>query len=109
MNLESIFLELRDLKLKVATLDDEVKYLKTRYVVNVKLTTIDLPDHWRKTYETLEKLGDWSEATTISNITLRARAVESQYLNAMARMNILLKKRSRRKTVFIIPSKVNNQ
>jgi hypothetical protein len=51
-----------------------------------------LPDHLRKTYTTVAGKGE-CDATIVSNLTGRCRAVESNYLNQLARMGWLNKRR----------------
>lgn len=51
-----------------------------------------LPDHLRKTYLTVVSKGE-CDATVVSNLTGRCRAVESSYLNQLARMGWLNKRR----------------
>jgi hypothetical protein len=51
-----------------------------------------LPDHLRKTYMTVASKGECN-ATLVSNLTGRCRAVESNYLNQLVRMGWLNKRR----------------
>jgi hypothetical protein len=51
-----------------------------------------LPDHLRRTYLTVASRGE-CDATIVSNLTGRCRAVESNYLNQLARMGWLNKRR----------------
>jgi hypothetical protein len=51
-----------------------------------------LPDHLRKTYMMVATRGE-VDATGVSNHTGRCRAVESNYLNQLARMGWLNKRR----------------
>jgi hypothetical protein len=51
-----------------------------------------LPDHLRRTYLTVASRGE-CDATVVSNLTGRCRAVESNYLNQLARMGWLNKRR----------------
>jgi hypothetical protein len=51
-----------------------------------------LPDHLRRTYLTVASKGE-CDATLVSNLTGRCRAVESNYLNQLARMGWLNKRR----------------
>jgi predicted transcriptional regulator len=51
-----------------------------------------LPDHLRKTYLVVASRGECS-ATQVSNVTGRSRANESSYLNQLARMGWLTKRR----------------
>jgi len=60
-----------------------------------------LPDHLRKTYLTVMSKGEPS-ATEVSNLTGRCRAMESNYLNQLARMGWLTKHRES-KTIRFSP------
>ncbi len=51
-----------------------------------------LPDHLRKTFLTVAKKGE-CDASLVSNMTGRCRAVESNYLNQLSRMGWLNKRR----------------
>ncbi len=51
-----------------------------------------LPDHLRRTYVTVAKKGE-CDASVVSNMTGRCRAVESNYLNQLSRMGWLNKRR----------------
>jgi len=51
-----------------------------------------LPDHLRRTYMVVAKRGE-CDATVVSNLTGRCRAVESNYLNQLARMGWVNKRR----------------
>jgi hypothetical protein len=51
-----------------------------------------LPDHLRKTYMIVASRGE-CDATVASNLTGRCRAIESNYLNQLARMGWLNKRR----------------
>jgi hypothetical protein len=51
-----------------------------------------LPDHIRKTYMIVASRGECN-ATEVSNVTGRCRALESSYLNQLARMGWLMKRR----------------
>jgi hypothetical protein len=100
--------EINSLRKTMNTIKDEISLIKTRYVLNVNTTTIDLPDHLRLTYKTLLKLKDWTTAQELSNTTVRARAVESGYCNYLVTINVLEKKRIGRKVFFRIPMVITN-
>lgn len=69
---------------------------------NEKLILLSLPTHLIKTYFTLDGLGGTATATEISNLTRKARAVESSYLNILVIMGYLVKDHKGRKVVFSI-------
>lgn len=58
-----------------------------------------LPDHLRKTYVTLVSKGG-GNATEVANLSGRCRALESNYLNQLARMGWLMKYRESKTTRF---------
>jgi len=58
-----------------------------------------LPDHLRKTYMNVASKGECN-ATEVSNLTGRCRAIESSYLNQLARMGWLTKRRDSRTIYF---------
>ncbi|MFQ6062222.1 MAG: winged helix-turn-helix domain-containing protein [Methanosarcinales archaeon] len=63
------------------------------------MVLLELPDHLRKTLLALIERGT-ATAEEISKVTNRERAVESSYLNQLARMDYLDKKRDGRKVYF---------
>ncbi len=65
------------------------------------LSLLKLPDHLRKTAMALDKIGEGT-ADDIARITGRERAVESGYLNQLARMGYVKKKRVGKKVVFTV-------
>lgn len=68
---------------------------------NQKLILLSLPTHLIKTYFTLESLGS-AKAEEVSNLTHKARAVESSYLNQLATMGYATKSRKSRTALFTI-------
>ena len=60
---------------------------------------LSLPDHLRKTYLIVASKGECS-ATQVSNTTGRSRAIESSYLNQLARIGLLTKRRNSRTLKF---------
>lgn len=65
------------------------------------ITLLSLPDHLRTTATTLFEIGP-ATADEIANITNKERAVESNYLNQLVRMNHVRKYREGRKVYFCI-------
>lgn len=63
------------------------------------MTLLAMPDHLRKTAMTVCRLGR-ATADEISQQTIRARAVESAYLNQLVLMGYLKKERKGRKAYF---------
>jgi hypothetical protein len=62
-------------------------------------TVLSLPDHLRKTALVLAQQGR-ATATDIANITHKARAVESAYLNQLAVQGLAKKERNGREVYF---------
>ena len=67
-------------------------------------TLLSLPDHLRKSALALSTLREGT-ATDISKETSRVRAVESDYLNQLASMGLIKKKRKGRDVYFYVESK----
>ncbi len=63
-----------------------------------------LPDHLRKTYLIVMSKGECN-ATEVSNLTGRCRAMESNYLNQLARMGWLTKYRDSKTLRFSLVSR----
>ncbi len=63
-----------------------------------------LPDHLRKTYLTVMSKGECN-ATEVSDLTRRCRAMESNYLNQLVRMGWLTKRRDSKTTRFCLISR----
>ena len=53
---------------------------------------LQLPDHLRRTYLTVASRGE-CDATVVSNLTGRCRAVESNYLTQLSRLGWLSRRR----------------
>jgi hypothetical protein len=62
-----------------------------------------LPDNLRKTYMIVASKGECN-ATEVSNLTGRCRAIESNYLNQLARMGWLIKHRNSKTINFCLVS-----
>ena len=64
-------------------------------------TLLSFPDHLRKSAVTVMKLGR-ARAEDVAKETGRARAIESAYLNQLARMGHMKKEREGRRVYFLI-------
>lgn len=64
-------------------------------------TLLSFPDHLRKSAMTITKLGK-TMAEDVAKETGRARAIESAYLNQLARMGYVKKERESRRVYFSI-------
>jgi hypothetical protein len=65
------------------------------------VTLLSLPDHLRKTAMTLIKLGR-AMAEDVAKETGRARAIESAYLNQLARMEYVRRERVGKRVYFSV-------
>ena len=81
------------LKEKLASLNVMIK------IAGLTGVELDLPDNIRLTYNTLCKLVV-ADAQQVADITKRARAVESAYLNQLVRMNVISAERHGRTKRF---------
>lgn len=63
------------------------------------MTLLSLPDHLRKSALAIIKLGK-ATAEVVAKETSRVRAIESSYLNQLARMGYLKRKREGRRVYF---------
>ena len=68
------------------------------------MTLLSLPDHLRTTATTLFEIGP-ATAEEVAKITFKERAVESNYLNQLVRMEHVEKYREGRKVYFRINEK----
>jgi DNA-binding transcriptional ArsR family regulator len=101
-NLKDINSKLDKLIVQVETRDEQISE-KERIVADSLdvITLLSLPDHLRTTATTLFEIGP-ATADEISQITNKERAVESNYLNQLVRMNHVRKYREGRKVYFRI-------
>lgn len=67
---------------------------------------LSLPDNLRRTYIVIASKGE-CDATQVSNLTGRARALESSYLNQLCRMGWLIKRRNSKTIHFRSVRKLN--
>jgi len=67
------------------------------------MTLLELPDHLRKTAMALARLGE-ARAQDVAEVTGRERAVESSYLNQLARLGYVRKVRKRKEVWFRLAS-----
>lgn len=92
---------------KITDMQQELRQILTlltspvKLTQNEKLVLLSLSAHLIKTYFTLESQGS-ATATQVSNLTHKARAVESSYLNQLATMGYVSKSRKSRIVLFTI-------
>ncbi|SFM42680.1 helix-turn-helix domain-containing protein [Methanolobus profundi] len=101
-NLKEINSKLDRLVVQVEARDEQVSE-KDRMVADSLdvITLLSLPDHLRTTATTLFEIGP-ATADEIASVTNKERAVESNYLNQLVRMNHVRKYREGRKVYFRI-------
>jgi ribosomal 50S subunit-associated protein YjgA (DUF615 family) len=109
MSLEEIKKEIIDIKKML----EEIMVLQKEILERFKEESISeeipldaslllrLPDHLRKTMIALAKLVK-AKADDVAKITGRARAIESAYLNQLARMGYVKRERIKREVYFSI-------
>jgi hypothetical protein len=90
--LDRIFQELQSLRYHLDDLESMFSNWHPQPLVVPESKLLSLPDHLRKTYLVVTSRGECS-ATQVSNLTGRSRAIESSYLNQLARMGWLTKRR----------------
>ena len=90
--LDKIFKEMMHIRYRLDDLEKSFSGWNPRPLEVSDTELLSLPDHLRKTYMIVADRGE-CEATVVSNLTGRCRAVESNYLNQLARMGWLNKRR----------------
>ena len=99
--LDRIFREMISIRYRLDDIEKSVSNWNPQPIEVSDIEVLQLPDHLRQTYLTLASRGE-SEATVVSNITGRSRAIESNYLNQLARMGWVNKRRVS-KTIYFRP------
>ncbi|MDR0470126.1 MAG: hypothetical protein LBH79_00160 [Nitrososphaerota archaeon] len=91
--LEQIYREMINIRMRLDDIENNFAKIMSAPTVPMSETNlISLPDHLRKTYLMVISKGQCA-AIQISKLTGRCRAVESSYLNQLARMGWLDKHR----------------
>jgi hypothetical protein len=101
---DRIFHELEQIRFRLDDIEAAVSGLNPPPLKISESELFLLPDHLRKTYITVVSTGE-SSATEVSNLTGRCRALESNYLNQLARMGWLMKHRDSKTTRFRVITK----
>jgi hypothetical protein len=99
--LDKIFREMINIRCRLDDIEKSVSNWNPQPLEVPANELLQLSDHLRQTYLTVTSRGE-SEATVVSNITGRSRAIESNYLNQLARMGWLNKRRVS-KTIYFRP------
>jgi hypothetical protein len=96
---DQIFKEMQNIRFRLDDLENTIASWNPQPVEVSESKLISLPDHLRRTYMVVASKGECS-AITVSNLTGRCRAIESNYLNQLARMGWLNKRRVSKMTHF---------
>jgi trehalose-phosphatase len=97
---ENILREMREIRYRLDEVEQSISRWKPRPAEISESELLLLPDHLRKTYMTVVSKGECS-ATEASNLTARCRAVESNYLNQLARAGWIVKQRRAKEIYFL--------
>jgi hypothetical protein len=90
--LDRIFQEMMNIRYRLDDIEKNVSNWNPQPLDVPDTELLQLPDHLRRTYLTVASRGECN-ATVVSNLTGRCRAVESNYLNQLSRMGWLNKRR----------------
>jgi hypothetical protein len=90
--LESIFKEMITIRQRLDEIERNYSKLQSQPVDLQQSELINLPDHLRKSFVIVASKGE-CDASVVSNLTGRCRAIESNYLNQLERMGWLSKRR----------------
>ena len=90
--LDMIFKEMLNIRYRLDDLEKNFSNWNPQPLEVTDTELLQLPDHLRTTYMKVASRGECN-ATLVSNLTGRCRAVESNYLNQLARMGWLNKRR----------------
>lgn len=90
--LDKIFQEIMDVRYRLDDIERAFSNWNPQPLEVQDTELLSLPDHLRRTYLSVASRGECN-ATNVSNQTGRCRALESNYLNQLARMGWLNKRR----------------
>jgi hypothetical protein len=103
---DRIFQEMQQIRYRLDDIENALSKWKPAPIEISESDLFSLPDHLRKTYMAVAYKGECN-ATEVSNFTGRCRAIESNYLNQLARMGWLTKRRESKAIHFnLISGKV---
>jgi trehalose-phosphatase len=97
---ERILRELHEIRYRLDDIEKSISSWKPEPVEIRESELLSLPDHLRKSYLTAASQGECN-ATQVSNLTGRCRAIESNYLNQLARTGWLTKRRDSKEIRFL--------
>ena len=101
--LDQIFKEMLNIRHRLDELQNNFSNWNPQPVAIAESKLMSLPDHLRQTYMVVASKGECN-ATLVSNLTGRCRAIESNYLNQLSRMGWLNKRRVSKTTNFRVVS-----
>jgi hypothetical protein len=90
--LDKIFQEMMNIRFRLDDIEKSFSQWNPQPLEVPDTQLLQLPDHLRMTYITVATRGE-CDATMVSNLTGRCRAVESNYLNQLSRMGWLNRRR----------------
>ena len=96
---EQLMRELRKIRWRLDDIERSISNWKPQPLQVSESELFTLPDHLRKTYLALASKGE-CDATEVSNVTGRSRAIESSYLNSLARAGWVTKRRESKAILF---------
>lgn len=96
---DRIFREMQEIRYRLDEIEKAISSWKPQPLEIHESELLRLPDHLRTTYLTTLSLGECN-ATDVSDHTGRCRAIESNYLNQLARTGWLLKRRDSKSICF---------
>ncbi len=96
---DRIFREMQEIRYRLDEIEKSISSWKPQPLEIHESELLLLPDHLRTTYLTTLSLGECS-ATDVSDHTGRCRAIESNYLNQLARTGWLMKRRDSKSICF---------
>jgi hypothetical protein len=99
VRLDRIFEELMNIRQRLDDIERTISNWNPQPLPLPESELFSLPDNLRKTYLIVASKGECS-ATQVSNLTGRSRAIESSYLNQLARMGWLIKRRNSKTLQF---------
>ena len=97
--LDRIFQEMLNIRYRLDDLENTISNWHPQPVEIAESKLISLSDHLRKSFMVVASRGECN-ATEVSNLTGRSRAMESSYLNQLTRMGWLTKRRNSRTLHF---------
>jgi len=103
---DQIFNELRSIRHRLDELENMFSGMRFQPIQVPESKLFSLPDHLRQTYLIVASKGECN-ATEVSNITGRSRALESCYLNQLARTGWLTKYRVSKTVNFRLLSRIS--